>query len=156
MPKLLSSILLILLMTVSCGRHNDNGVPNPQPAVYYWRTTLKLDSTERMFLHEHGVKKMYVRFFDVVLRDGKPAPNATLRFLDTVPQGIEVIPVIFIMENCLRSNMNDYARLLVQRVRHEEAKALLLVVLARLEHDITAVISAAFRRARRIRVGQIV
>lgn len=108
-------ILLIIITLTGCGKQK-HAVPDAQPAVYYWRTTLQLDSTERAFLHEHHVGKLYTRFFDVVMRDGKPMPNATLRFLDTVPAGVEVIPVIFIMENCLRHGLDEYAQQLVTRV----------------------------------------
>lgn len=86
------------------------------PSVYYWRTTLTLDSTERAFLSEHGVGRMYVRYFDVVMRDGSPMPNATLQVQDSVPAGIEVIPTVFIVENCLRHNLDSVAQLLVDRV----------------------------------------
>lgn len=86
------------------------------PSVYYWRTTLALDSTERAFLNEHGVGRMYVRYFDVVMRDGHPMPNATLLFADTIPAGIEVVPTVFIVENCLRHNLDSVAQLLVDRV----------------------------------------
>ena len=37
-----------------------------QNAVYYWRTTFKLDNTERDFLKEHKISRMYIRYFDVV------------------------------------------------------------------------------------------
>lgn len=86
------------------------------PSVYYWRTTLTLDSAERAFLSEHGVGRMYVRYFDVVMRDGRPMPNATLQFADTIPDGIEVVPTVFIVENCLRHNLDSVAQLLVDRV----------------------------------------
>ena len=96
--------------------HSPEPVKDPAPAVYYWRTVLKLDSAERQFLAWHDIRKMYVRFFDVVLRDGRPMPNATLRFDDTIPAGIEVIPTIFVMENCLRHGIDSVAPLLVNRV----------------------------------------
>lgn len=96
--------------------HSPEPVKDPAPAVYYWRTVLKLDSAERQFLSRHDIRKMYVRFFDVVLRDGRPMPNATLRFDDTIPAGIEVIPTIFVMENCLRHGIDSVAPLLVNRV----------------------------------------
>lgn len=86
------------------------------PSVYYWRTTLTLDSAERAFLSEHGVGRMYVRYFDVVMRDGRPMPNATLQMQDSVPAGIEVVPTVFIVENCLRHNLDSVAQLLVDRV----------------------------------------
>jgi hypothetical protein len=86
------------------------------PSVYYWRTTLTLDSAERAFLSEHGVGRMYVRYFDVVMRDGQLMPNATLQFAETIPDGIEVVPTVFIVENCLRHNLDSVAQLLVDRV----------------------------------------
>ncbi|MBR6432288.1 MAG: hypothetical protein IKS64_05485, partial [Muribaculaceae bacterium] len=95
--------------------HN-RGVERPVPSVYYWRTTLTLDSVERAFLAQHGVGRMYVRYFDVVMRDGRPMPNATLQFADTIPDGIEVVPTVFIVENCLRHNLDSVAQLLVDRV----------------------------------------
>ncbi len=86
------------------------------PSVYYWRTTLTLDSTERAFLADHGVGRMYVRYFDVVMRDGQLMPNATLQVQDSIPAGIEVVPTVFIVENCLRHNLDSVAQLLVDRV----------------------------------------
>jgi hypothetical protein len=86
------------------------------PSVYYWRTTLTLDAAERAFLSEHGVGRMYVRYFDVVMRDGQLMPNATLQFAETIPDGIEVVPTVFIVENCLRHNLDSVAQLLVDRV----------------------------------------
>ena len=106
--------LFLLLLLLSCS-HN-RGVEQPVPSVYYWRTTLTLDSTERAFLAQHGVGRMYVRYFDVVMRDGQLMPNATLQFAETIPDGIEVVPTVFIVENCLRHNLDSVAQLLVDRV----------------------------------------
>ena len=103
-----------LLALLSCS--HDRGVERPVPSVYYWRTSLILDSAERAFLAEHGVGRMYVRYFDVVMRDGRPMPNATLQFVDTVPGDIEVVPTVFIVENCLRHNLDSVAGLLVDRI----------------------------------------
>ena len=103
-----------LLALAACS--HDRGVRQPVPSVYYWRTTLSLDSAERAFLARHKVGRMYVRYFDVVMRDGRPMPNATLQFQDTVPQGIEVVPTVFIVENCLRHGLDSVAGLLVDRI----------------------------------------
>ena len=114
--KLQFYVILLMLMVVTACSKQGGSAPDPQPAAYYWRTTLQLDSTERAFLREHHVGKLYTRFFDVVMRDGSPMPNATLRILDSVPHEVEVIPVIFIMENCLRHGLDEYADQLVTRV----------------------------------------
>ena len=74
---------------------------NQQNAVYYWRTTFRLNEVETQFLQENNIKKMYVRFFDVEpnkywkFRDNC-APVATIEFYDTVPKFVEIVPVVFI------------------------------------------------------------
>ncbi|MBR3101161.1 MAG: hypothetical protein IKH19_05345 [Muribaculaceae bacterium] len=112
----LAAAFLLVLALSGCDKSGGEGVANPQPSVYYWRTVFALDSAERQFLSDHAIKKMYVRYFDVVMRGGRPMPNATLRFADTLPAGVEVIPTIFVMENCLRHGMDSVAPLLVDRV----------------------------------------
>ena len=52
-------ILLALLALATACRRGGGEVPDPAPSVYYWRTTLRLDSTERDFLRRHHVAKMY-------------------------------------------------------------------------------------------------
>lgn len=104
----------LTLLLAACTR--ERTVQRPMPSVYYWRTTLRLDSTERAFIARHGVGRMYVRYFDVVMRHGSPMPNATIQFLDTLPAAIEVVPTVFIVENCLRHNLDSVAHLLVERI----------------------------------------
>lgn len=108
--------LLALLPALWACRHEPRGVDDPKASVYYWRTTLRLDSAERDFLARHGIGRAYVRYFDVVDREGQPMPNATLRFADTLPAGIEVVPTVFVMENVLRLDTTGLAARLVQRV----------------------------------------
>lgn len=110
----LLAVASLLLALASCS--HDRGVRQPVPSVYYWRTSLSLDSAERAFLARHGVGRMYVRYFDVVMRDGRPMPNATLQFHDTVPHGIEVVPTVFVVENCLHHNLDSVAGMLVARI----------------------------------------
>lgn len=90
---------------------------DPKTSVYFWRTVLRLDSTERRFLQQHGVQRMYVRFFDIVMRNGEPMPNATLRVNDTLPDGLDIVPTVFMTENCLRSDTSAEAlHTLAQRI----------------------------------------
>ena len=79
-------------------------------AVYYWRTTLHLDSTETDFIRRHQIRRIYCRYFDVVVgRSDEPVPNATIAFPDAqvLPDSLELIPTVFITENCLRANEAD-------------------------------------------------
>lgn len=112
---ILAAALTVAL--AACNR-GPGDVPGAVPAaVYYWRTTMSLDSAERAFLTRHHVEKMYVRFFDVVLQRGHAVPNATITGLDSVPPGVEVVPTVFIMENSLRADSALLPGLLVKRVK---------------------------------------
>ena len=115
---LINLMLMLLLVSIACGcKPEHKAIDNPKPAVYYWRTSLYFDSTELRFLSEHKVEKMYVRYFDVTLNSkGQLRPNATITFQDSVPQGIEVIPTIFIVNECCKHNIDTIAQLLVDRV----------------------------------------
>ncbi len=79
-------------------------------AAYYWRTTLRLDSAELAFIKKHDIRRLYIRYFDVVIgvRDA-PQPNATISFAPdlSLPDSLEVVPTVFITENCLRANEAD-------------------------------------------------
>ena len=91
---------VISMMPVGCTQPKELPEEN---AVYYWRTDLRLDSTERAFLATYHIKKVYCRYFDVVINDTAtgPMPNATIHFNDTLPDGIELIPTVYITENCM-------------------------------------------------------
>ena len=87
-------------------------------SVYYWRTDLRLDSTERVFLSQYNINKVYCRYFDVVMNDDdtEPSPNATISFSDTLPAGIELIPTIYITEDCMHKPHKDLAKKIVDRI----------------------------------------
>jgi hypothetical protein len=91
-------------------------------SIYYWKTTFKLSDEERKFLAEYQVNRLYLRYFDVYhdfdIQDRTiPVPVATLRFLDSIPAYLEVVPTIFI-DNELYKNcdMTGIDSLLVNRI----------------------------------------
>ena len=104
---------------ISCGkqRYQDESLEQSN-GVYYWRTDLHLDSTERAFLKQHHINKVYCRYFDVVMSDDgtEPKPNATIAFTDTLPAGIELIPTVYITEDCMHKPHKDLAEKLVKRI----------------------------------------
>ena len=86
-------------------------------AVYYWSTVLDVDTVKQAFLSAHGVRRMYVRYFDVVQGDGgRPVPNATLRFKTAVPEGLEVVPTVYIVNECMAGDTAGLARKVLRRV----------------------------------------
>ena len=100
MKRLLYRSLLLLLIPLSitdCTSRNNshNSTREAFNGVYYWKTVYSLDSTETAFLKRNSISRMYVRFFDVV-HEGESVPNATIRFDSDVPDGVEIVPVVFI------------------------------------------------------------
>ncbi len=104
---------------ISCGKQRPQDESLEQcNSVYYWRTDLRLDSTERAFLDQYNIKKVYCRYFDVVMGDNsaEPRPNATISFSDSLPYGVEIIPTIYITEDCMHKPHKDLAEKVVQRI----------------------------------------
>ena len=103
---------------VSCIKQHTPRPLEEGNAVYYWRTDLRLDSAERSFLAQYHIHKVYCRYFDVVINDETegPMPNATITFSDTLPKGIEMIPTIYITENCMHQPYKGLAEKIVKRI----------------------------------------
>ena len=94
--------IALCLLTVAC---RQRPTLNEQNSVYYWRTEWRLDSTELTFLQKYGIKRVYCRYFDVVMRGGKPMPNATISFPSLPPEGLELVPTVYITEDCMRAGL---------------------------------------------------
>ena len=102
-----------------CSKQNTQDLSLEQcNSVYYWRTDLRLDSTEKAFLSQYHINKVYCRYFDVVMNDGatEPSPNATISFSEALPDGIEIIPTVYITEDCMHKPYKNLAKKIVDRV----------------------------------------
>ena len=107
--------LLLVLTVTSCQQRERLAEEN---AVYYWRTDFRLDSTERAFLSLYNINKVYCRYFDVVMSEEQgPVPNATITFSDSLPIGVEMIPTIYITEDCMHQDPKGLAEKLVKRIQ---------------------------------------
>ena len=105
---------MVMLMT-GCRQSEIWEMPQ-ENAVYYWRTEWRTDSVERDFLQRFHVQKVYCRYFDVVMRDGQPMPNASIRFVEGQLPGIQLVPTVFITEDCMHHPRKELAKLLVDRI----------------------------------------
>ena len=109
--------LMISLLTAGCNEQKEMAELEEGNAVYYWRTDFRLDSTERAFLHQYHINKVYCRYFDVVMGESdEPKPNATITFSDTLPDSIEIIPTVYITEDCMHQKHKGFAEKLVKRI----------------------------------------
>ena len=107
---LLSCLLVVL--PASCGRQAatddtpaQNSTTYVRPdcnAVYYWKTRFVLKESERAFLNEQEVGRIYLRFFDVDVTEDlmgyskDVVPIGTVTFDSTKPAGVEIVPTVFI------------------------------------------------------------
>ena len=106
--------LVVLLMVVACGKRTaELPVEN---SVYYWRTEWQLDSISKAFLQQHDIRKVYCRYFDVVMTDSMPMPNATIAFAEKVPQQLQLVPTVFITEDCMHRRHESLAEKIVSRI----------------------------------------
>lgn len=107
-------ILSMALLLVSCRKDE---AKTSMRSVYYWSTTLNMDSTKTAFIKKYSISRVYLRYFDVVDDEaGRAMPNATLSFATKVPQGIDIVPTVFVMPQSLRHDRHHLARLIVRRV----------------------------------------
>lgn len=112
-------IMMFLLLTMTaCQKQSSRKVLESGNAVYYWRTDLRLDSTEMAFMAQYHINKVYCRYFDVVMEEsGEPKPNATISFSDTLPDSIEIIPTVYITEECMHETHEGLAEKIVKRIQ---------------------------------------
>lgn len=129
--KRLQILLPVLLLTLLCitgltcflsknKEHTTNNQQSPSNAIYYWKTTWELSKEEKQFITDYKINKIYIRYFDVYIHDDpvkSPVPEATIRFNDSVPENVEIIPTIFIDNDLFRyCKMNNYVQQLVNRI----------------------------------------
>ena len=71
---------------------------------YYWKTRFDLSNQERDYLSDLKIKKLHIRFFDIEYDEisKNPMPVGTIRFANKVPEGIDVVPVIYITNKTLQ------------------------------------------------------
>lgn len=113
MTRFLFSLLIAVLMLTGCQQQS----PMPQQnSVYYWRTEWHLDSVERNFLKQYDIQKIYCRYFDVVMRNDEPMPNATISFAEPVDPSLSIVPTVYITEDCMHSEHKGLAKKIVERI----------------------------------------
>lgn len=114
-------MLMLSLTLLSC---RGTGGTETGNSIYYWRTAFSLSDKEKDFLKEHVVNKIYIKFFDVSsgygATDGEAVvPEATIRFNDSVPDGIEVVPTVYITNEAMETMQvkeDEYAERILKRV----------------------------------------
>ena len=95
---------LVFALLVSCGTGNDpQSNTQPERAIYHWKTTFNPTQWELQFLKDHHITRIYLHLFDVVPNEEgtNVVPAATLRLMQLVPAGIEVIPTVYVSREAI-------------------------------------------------------
>ncbi|MBC9912469.1 hypothetical protein [Chitinophaga varians] len=120
MPRYL--FLCLLILCFACQR------PAPRqitPAFYYWKQTWTGNANEMQYLRRLPAKRLYVKMFDTDVDPGtgKPIPVAMLREQTPLPDSIDIIPVVFIVnevwskpDTALATNINRLLEQLCQQI----------------------------------------
>jgi hypothetical protein len=96
-----SWLLILTLFFSSC--HHPKKV---NTSFYYWKTVYKANPVEQAYLRQLNVHKLYVRIMDVGMdeEDGlSPVPVSPIVFKDKLPDTIQIVPVVFIVNDALKN-----------------------------------------------------
>lgn len=111
------AVLIFLFLCLGC-KHEARVLPSV--SFYYWRTTFALGEAERKALHDCGVTRLYVRYCDVALKQGKAVPVAPVVFQDEVPDAVGIVPVVYIRNEVMLDRELDPAALAKQIIAYIE------------------------------------
>lgn len=110
-PKLYICFLCLLALSCSTATEQER-----IHSAYYWTTSFQWSEKKTDFIRDNHIRRLYIRFFDVVMTDNGPMPNATIEFQDTIPKDIEVVPTVFIMNECMAVRKDELPHRIVDRI----------------------------------------
>jgi len=92
-------VLMFSFLFFSCKKKP----PNITPAFYHWQTEFQLEASEKTYLQNFSIKKLYVKYFDVDWHaSGQPLPQAEIIWKEPIPEDIELVPTVFITNRSLK------------------------------------------------------
>ena len=93
----------ILSAIIGCSTPGGNAPSHPERAIYHWKTSFNPTPWELQFLKDHHITRLYLHLFDVVPNETETdvVPAATLRFLQQPPEGIEIVPTVYVSREAI-------------------------------------------------------
>ena len=128
MNRLAILIISAAVLLAGCSGHGSEvsaGEHEQVNSIYYWKTTFSLSESDHAFMRKHDIGRIYLRMFDVDLDKNwgqdsiEVVPVATTKFLSAVPEGVEIVPTVFITKDAIyrsASDMDHLAELIVGRI----------------------------------------
>jgi len=124
MPRLtkgfLAAVMTLLLAfaAAGCMPRQPREITN---CFYYWRPAFHLDTADLKTLNTLHVKRLYVKFFDVIWSktDNRPVPVASVSFASKPPAALEIVPTVFITNTALRLSTPDSIADLAAKIQNK-------------------------------------
>ncbi|AXY76252.1 hypothetical protein D3H65_20645 [Paraflavitalea soli] len=121
MKSNLTSCLLIVLLLAACRQANQPHTITR--GFYYWKSNVDLNASEKNALDTLQVKKLYIKFFDVVWDPTglRPMPVAKVQLSDSTSiwlsrHPVEIIPTVFITNECMQLIDSSNVAILADRL----------------------------------------
>jgi len=73
---------------------------------YFWKTVYEQNTVEKQYLDSLSCKKLYVRIMDVDGGDNGPVPVSPISFKEAIPNKVQLVPVVFIVNEVLKMQSN--------------------------------------------------
>lgn len=107
-------ILLLSLLCGGCGRLK----PPVAASYYYWKTVYNPDSAEQSAIRNVGANRIFVRIMDVDNqgRNGEAIPVSAVSFAIPLPDTLDVVPVVYIVNNVLKEQSADQLEVLAANI----------------------------------------
>ena len=112
--------LIFLLLMAGC-----KPARKVSTSFYYWKTVYRQNPTESKYLKNLNAQKLFVRIMDIDLSEtsAEAVPVSPIEFKDKLPDSLELVPVVYIVNNVLRDmNKADIAAMAPKIIRFVNAK----------------------------------
>ena len=92
-------VALAVLAVIVCWRIVSCDSNKPVISFYYWKTVFELTEKEHQLLADLEVKRLYIRYFDVISSEQGLKPDAIVQFKEKPT--CEVVPVVYITTDAM-------------------------------------------------------
>ena len=94
------SIIVLFVILMSCTKNE-----HPPVSFYYWKQRFALSKEQNAQLQACGTKRLYVKFFDVVLDENRAAkPVSKIEFEQQ--SKMEIVPCVFVQNEVFKATQN--------------------------------------------------
>jgi hypothetical protein len=110
------SLSLFTLLTAAALLASCHKQRTVNTAFYYWKTVYEANATEQRYLDSLHCKRLYLRVMDVDHGDTGPVPVSPVKFKSALPSSVQLVPVVFVVNNVLKNQMPAQLNQLASRI----------------------------------------